>query len=356
MSQGRSHRLFTTRRRRRAGCLTVLGLLVAALTLVLVLNGLSNRYARLDTRGVTVLNLPRELEGFAILHLSDLNAASLGSNQDNLISALGKEDYQAVVLSGDMVGTSGNAAPLLTLLGRLRPGVPIYLIAGDSDPPALLQQPHGDAQVLAPWVQAAQDAGAIYLETPQRLEYEGRTVWFCPGETFLLDLTNAVFALKELIGQLTGDDQYAPEQAAQLRFAQHRLQGVERSQEALLEMKPEDIIVAVTHHPPDKGQLAELARLGREAGQLTPSLFLAGQFNNGQARLPGLGPVYIPPQPEGGGGFLPGDEGFTGLLIRQGFPLHISPGLGTSGYYPLPLRLFNRPAATLLRLSARMTR
>ncbi len=53
---------------------------------------------------------------------------------------------------------------------------------------------------------------------------------------------------------------------------------------------------------------------------------------------------------------MPGDEGFTGLSIRQGYPVYISPGLGVSSYYPLPLRLFNRPVATLVQLTARMTR
>ena len=66
--------------------------------------------------------------------------------------------------------------------------------------------------------------------------------------------------------------------------------------------------------------------------------------------------MHIPVQPDGKGGFFPGDEGFTGLSIVKGYAVYISPGLGVSSYYPLPLRLFNRPAATLVRLTAQMTR
>ena len=357
MSQGRSSRLFSPRRKRRTGCLTVALLLLAVIALVLSLNGLSNRYVRLETRGITVLNLPKELEGYTILHLSDLNAAGLGSAQDNLRAALDKEAYQAVVLSGDMVGRSGRVEPLLEALALLRPNTPVFLVAGDSDPMALLQGAHGDGEVKAAWVRRAEEQGAIFLEAPYRVEYEGKAVWFCPGETFLLDLPNAIFALKELINGLEASaDPYEPETAARLRFAKHRLEVMETSLGSLSLMKPGDAIVAVTHHPPDDEQLGELAHQAKEGDLPSPSLFLAGQYNNGQLRLPGLGPVYIPRQSDGRGGFFPGDEGFTGLSIRQGYPVYISPGLGASAYYPLPLRLFNRPVATLVQLTARMTR
>ena len=100
----------------------------------------------------------------------------------------------------------------------------------------------------------------------------------------------------------------------------------------------------------------DLAAQEGEGAPVKPGLFLCGQFNNGQIRLPGLGPVYIPRQADGSGGFFPGDEGFSGLSITQGIPVYVSPGLGVSGYYPVRLRLFNRPALTLIELTRAMTR
>lgn len=357
MVQRRAGRLFAPRRRKRTGCLTVALLLLATVLLVLSLNGLSNRYVRLETQGVTVLNLPGALEGFTILHLSDLNAASLGPGQSNLKTALGKESYQAVVLTGDMVGSSGKVQPLLDVLALIPPGVPVFLIAGDADPTPLLDKPHGDGGVKAPYILQAEAAGAIYLEAPYRLEVDGAALWFCPGELFFLDLKNAHFALSSQVSALlAAENPYESQTGAQLRHAQHRLAVMEEAINAMAMMKPEEPIIALTHHPVDSASLSELAQASQAGGMPEPSLFLSGQYNNGQVRLPGLGPVYIPRQQDGSGGFFPGDEGFAGLSITRGFPVHVSPGLGVSTYYPLPLRLFNRPAATLIRLTAKMTR
>ena len=357
MSQRRSPRLFSPRRKHHAGCLTVVVVLFVSIVLTISLNGLSNRFVRLDTRRVTVLNLPRALEGFKILHLSDLNAASLGNAQENLEALLAKEAYQAVALTGDMVGRSGNAKPLLDVLALIPDDIPVFLIAGDSDPSPLLAQPHGDGEVKADYIRKAEAQGAIYLEAPYKLEIGGQTIWFCPGELFMIDLANAHFALTELIATLqSSDNPYESQTGSQLRHAQHRLERIDASIEAIAQMKPEDIIVALMHHPPDSDQLNELSLRSRESSLMVPSLFLAGQFNNGQVRLPSLGPVYIPRQADGSGGLFPRDEGFTGLSIIKGFPVHISPGLGVSSYYPIPIRLFNRPAVTIISLTAQMTR
>lgn len=357
MRSQRASRLFAPRRRRHYGCLTFILLFLSGIVLVLSLNGLSNRYVRLQTRRVTVLRLPNELEGFSILHLSDLNAASLGKGQENLQNALGKESYQAVVLTGDMVGKSGNVEPLLDVLAILPDSVPVFFITGDSDPEPLVTKAHGDSEVKAAYIRRIEEAGAMYLEVPYKLEAEGKAIWFIPGDLLKYDLTNARFALNEQVESLKADENpYDPETGAQLRAAAHRLGVFTASIELFSQIKPEDVIVALMHHPPGADFLGELSALGEESSLPQPSLFLAGQYNNGQVRLPGLGPLYIPRQADGRGGFLPGDEGFSGLSITKGFPVYISPGLGVSGYFPYPLRLFNRPGATLVQLTQQMTR
>lgn len=357
MGRRRSNSLFMPARKRRGGCLLILLLLIAAFIILLSLNALSNRYVRLEERPITVLNLPKKLEGFKILHLSDLNGATLGQGHENLKKALGKERYQAVVLTGDMVGKGGRVKPLLDLLALFPKDVPVFLLPGDSDPAPLIEDPHGTGEVKADYILQAEQMGTIFLEAPYKLEAGNQTIWFCPGETFTLDLKNAVFALEELIKSLSAQDNpYEAQTGAQLRYAKHRLSVMQASLEAFSQMKTTDVIVALNHHPPDYGQLSELSVRSQEQNLPSPSLFLAGQFNNGQVRLPGLGPVYIPGQADGRGGWFPGDEGFTGLSIVKGYPVYISPGLGISSYYLLPLRLFNRPAATLIQLTSKMTR
>lgn len=355
MARQHGKHLFKTTRKKRGGCLTVLVLLLSFVVLLLALNGLSNRFVKLIDQKVTVLELQKPMEGFSILHISDLAGAWMGEGQENIKSALGKETYNLVALTGDMVGRKGDVAPLLAFLDLVPEGIPVYLLAGDSDPSPYRLDASRPEEVKADYVLQAEERGAVFLEAPLKLEQDGKSLWVCPADSFLFDIKNAVFALNEQIRLLEGMET-TPATASQLLLARHRLSKMEESITALSEMKKGEVILALSHQPPEQEALAELSKAGKEEMRPVPSLFLAGQFNAGQLRLPGLGPLYIPRQMDGRGGFLPGDEGFVGLSIQKGFPVYISPGLGVSGYYPLPLRLFNRPGITLLRLTAQMTR
>ncbi len=352
----RRQSLFAPRRRKkRYGCLTVLFLLLIALGVMVGLNSLANRFVKLTEQAITLPELPRALEGFSILHLSDLNAASLGANHEHLKKALEQESYQAVCLTGDMVGKSGNAQPLLTLLEVLGNKVPVFFIAGSSDPPPLLDTAHGDSEVFAPWVRQAQAKGASYLDRPWALEEEGSRIWFCPADMFELDLASARRAYQDRVNQLkASSNPAAPDTGVQLRLAEYQLRIVETKIAARAEIRPGDTIVALRHHPPDPEVLAEMRDAAESTGALLPQVYLSGQLNGGQARLPGLGPIYLPPQEGRTGGWLPGEEGISGLSVYKGQAVYISPGLGVSSYYPIPIRLFNRPTATLIQLTRRL--
>ncbi|MDD4080187.1 MAG: metallophosphoesterase [Eubacteriales bacterium] len=343
------------RRRKRYGCLAVVFLLLISLGVMIGLNSLSNRFVKLEIQALTLPDLPRALEGFAILHLSDLNAATLGSNHEHLRKALEGESYGAVCLTGDMVGKGGNAQPMIKLLDVIGDKVPVILIAGAGDPAPLLSFPRGDAEVLAPYIREAQARGAVYLDRPVMMEEDGARIWFCPADTFELDLLSAQRAYQDRLNQLnTGDNPASPENAAQIRLVEYQLKMLEDSAAARAEMKPEDIIVALRHHPPETRLLDELREAAEGTAAPLPDVYLSGQYNNGQARLPGLGPIYLPPQADGRGGWLPGDQGLSGLNYVKGQAVYISPGLGVSSYYPIPIRLFNRPAATLIQLTSRL--
>ncbi len=353
--RGRANLFAPHRRKKRYGCLTVLFLLMISLGVVVGLNSLANRFVKLAVQPVTLPELPRELEKFTILHLSDLNAASLGRNHEHLRQALDKESFQAVCLTGDMVGKSRNVEPLLALLEVIGGRAPVFFIAGSGDPEPLLSAPRGGSEVLAPWVREAQAGGAAYLDRPWALEEEGKRIWFCPADMFELDLDNARRAYQERVRTLKASAGPAsPENGAQLRLAEYQLKTVETKIAAKARMKAGDTVVALRHRPPDPDMLAEMRASAGKAGTLLPQLYLSGQLNGGQTCLPWLGPLYLPPQDDGRGGWLPGEKGISGLSVYQGQSVYISPGLGVSSYYPLPLRLFNRPTATLIELTSRL--
>ncbi len=353
--------LFSTGRKKRPGCLILPALLLVLLFLVLLLNQINNRRAIVHRVEVSVPGLARVLEGFSILHLSDLHAVHFGAEQEILRTLLEKENFQVVCMTGDMVGRSGDAGPLIDLIEILPEGIPVFFIAGDNDPSPLVSTPHGDSSVKAPYISLAEEHGAIYLDSPQRVEYRDVNLWFCPELLLSIDLEAAHFsALARQEELLASEEIYSPETGALLRMMQYQLESLERTFAARQEMQADDLLVLLSHFPPSAqdalgftGRSGFAASSSRFPGQV--ALMLSGHYNNGQWRFPGLGPLFVPSTPSRQEGWFPGDEGIAGLSMLSGIPLYVSPGLGSSGAYPWqPGRLFNTPVVTILSLTGRI--
>lgn len=332
----------------------MLGLLFfLGLSLVLLLNFVNNHHVTLLKETVTVLGLQDELEGFSILHLSDLHAARFGEAQSRVRALLRYERYDAVCLTGDMVGVSGDTAPLMELLAVFPEEVPVFLVAGDNDPPV-------SGSVKPDYAAQAEAAGAIWLDSPRYIEKGGRRVWFVPASLYLRDLAAARFASEERRQQLLGGGIGAsPEDELALRQTDYQLELLARAEGARKLMHGEDAYVLLSHFPLDAESMANLRQTWEEEPRQANfpgrvSLVLAGHWNNGQWRLPLIGALRVPSSSQGLSGWLPDDRSVSGLITIHGLNQYISPGLGASGAYPWqPFRLFNRPEMTVLKLSAK---
>lgn len=329
--------------------------------LVLALNFVNNGHVSLIKQDVTVLGLDKALEGFTILHLSDLHGARFGEAQSRVRELLRLEGYKAVCLTGDMVGKGGDAGPLLELLDVFPDDVPVYLIGGDNDPAPLVTRAHGSPEVKADYIVQAEQAGAIYLDSPQSIELGKRRLWFVPASLYLTDLAAAEMALSERKAQLEGSAEVAtPDGAQALRAVAYQLEVLARTQEAKAQMDAKDSYVLLSHFPLDAEAIINLHTGEQEQKRAvnfpgTASLVLAGHWNNGQWRLPLIGALRVPAGSQGLQGWLPDDKAISGLAVVHGVPEYISPGLGSSGAYPWqPFRLFNRPEMTLLKLSSKI--
>ncbi|MBR6569900.1 MAG: metallophosphoesterase [Clostridia bacterium] len=328
--------------------------LLGALTAAgLFMNKASNQRVTLSTEKVSVMNLPKVYEGFTILHLSDLHASSVGSDPSLWRQLLYGKSYHAIVLSGDMVGATGNDEPFLSLLRALqqvKADIPIYFIAGDEDPTPVQTQPHGTPDVLAEWVLAAQRAGAIYLDAPVAQTVGKQTVWFVPQYLYDMDPENLIISLTAQIAEMeAAGQQYEAENGAVYRALKYRLDAMTRTQEAIKLMKDSDLQIAVNHPPLDNDYIRtslEWADQSKVFNFREIDLLLCGDLCGGQWRLPGIGPVYIPER-----GFFPGDDGVSGLQRINSINQHVSPGLGASKLNPLPGRLMNPPGAALIRFT-----
>lgn len=354
----RSRNLFSPPKRRRWGCIVMPVLFLLIVIAGIFLNSAMSSYPKREARKATVLGLPRGLEGMRILHMSDLRAHRYGTNQDRLMPLVRHDNYRAVCMTGDMVGASGNVQPLLEVLSSIPGDIPVFLIAGDEDPPPIAEGVQDAQSPYSPWVRAAQEAGAIYLDSPYKLEVGKEVLWFCPASLLTADLPAAQFALeerkKEVLAMPEGE-----EQDALLRAAEYRLQVLEKTLEAKREMLPQHTYIALSHAPlgEESVSLIHHSQEGKVMMNNFPgtlSLILSGHLNNGQVRLPGLGALYAPPCEVWEGGFFPDDRAIAGISSARGVVQHISPGLGVSRVYPwwASYRFFNPPVISVLTLTA----
>lgn len=330
------------------GFLVVLLLLVAGL---FTWNFALNHTVVYEKTYVTITNLPSSLENWTILHLSDLNGASIGENQSAIKKAIGTRSYSCIVLSGNMVGPGGDVEPVLDLVSILPRETPILLLPGDGDPSPYAAAAHGSLSPYAEWAQRLLDAGVIILDEPVSFQRNKATIWFVPEYLYSLDLNSTekayqdqLDALNAVVGSLT------PDQAALKRSAEYQVERMRRIRETIATIGANDIQIAVTHMPLTKSYVAT-AKANSKAGTVfsihNVSLSLAGGYCAGQWRIPGVGAIWAPEL-----GFFPEDVQLSGLGYINGIWQHISPGLGVNDIYPvLPFRMFNSPAATMLVLT-----
>lgn len=363
MANRRGRLLFSPQKRRRPGCLMGILMVIIILLLVLGLNIVNNSHVSLSKQGISMPSMHKAFEGFSILHLSDLHGAIFGEKQARLYEQIRLLNYQAVCLTGDMIGKNGNVQPLLDILDYIPEEIPVFLIAGDDDPEPLNRQAIAPP-LKADYIRQAEEKGAIYLDSPQQVVFGGKTIWFSPAQLFLTDLKAASFALSEhrsQIEQRNIEGLPSEEDEASLLSIVYSLEVLSKVEEARLLMKPDDLYVLLSHFPLDATDVANLhtgERLKRRSINFpgSVSLILAGHWNNGQWRLPLLGPVYVPAAKFGLRGWLPGDHEVSGLAMVYAVPEYISPGLGTSDAYPwwMGFRLFNRPQVSLLTLTQKL--
>lgn len=313
-------------------------LLLALAVLVIVVGVYAvfdNGRIQVKTQRVLVPNLPSALEGFTVLHASDLDGRRFGPTQKQIANAVKEKRYHAVCLTGDMVGPNADPYPLLEFLQAVDSTKPVFFIAGDSDPLAVGGQAAGYHTVLANWVLDAQGRGAVFLGAPQAVTVGSATVWFSDASQLSLDLDVALEAYE----------------AAATPISQYYAQVVRDTIAARAQMRDTDLHIALTHKPISASMINTMRSASGEGGEefvRSVDLILAGSTAGGQWVLPFAGPVWAD-------GWFPEKSAVEGYHYTGGLLQYISGGLGTSAESPLPkFRLFNTPEITLITFTAKM--
>jgi predicted MPP superfamily phosphohydrolase len=133
------------------------------------------QWVELRELDVPVDGLPAELDGFAILHLSDFHLGTLSFNGRTLRKAVGwaaGRELDLVAITGDLVSRRRGERMLRRALARLHARHGVYAILGNHDV-AETRDPFSRPTDLA----GLRDDGAVLLEhSSASIEARGRTV------------------------------------------------------------------------------------------------------------------------------------------------------------------------------------
>ena len=337
----------------------------AIVVLIIAFLIFSNTNIMTDQQKVTIVGISSDFEGYNILHLSDLHGRRFGEKQANLLRAIDNTDYDIVLITGDMVGASGDPEPFYELIEGLGTSKPIYIISGDSDPGPLLGSARDivgtlNEMVLEEWILGAMERGAIYLNKPMSLEVGSSTLWLSPASMLGVNADEALeMAEYELDLQKGGVVDGISADYTELPFTNYRYRQLSGLKEGALYLEEEDLHITLSHYPPSDNVLASSltnAYSVENTYLFAPDLAFCGHYCGGIWRLPGLGAFYIPDSLAERHGWLPDQSIVSGLRQSSSTMIYTSSGLGVTDYgFFIDFRIMNSPQISLITLTTQLT-
>ncbi len=248
----------------------VLALIIGAIMTLILITYASVHWVRVTQVSLKIPELPPQLDGLRILHLTDWHNRSCTQTHIDVLGAVRGTDFDLVCLTGDLVESHvTQLEPVKEVLARLGREAPVLSVLGNHDWSA------SGHQIIA----ELEEIGVASLEnTFTRVDIRGASLTVVGISDFYSRRANVDAAFTG-----TGDD----------------------------------FTLVLTHDPSIFQQIAAHG----------PSLVLAGHTHGGQIRLPFLPTLYAPGQ-----GFFPryGD----GLYWASDSTLYVSRGMGYTSILP----------------------
>lgn len=336
-------------------------IVIAAIAILSVGVMLNNSNLNVTEQTVTIVGLPRDMEGYRIVVLSDLNGKRFGDQQSLLLRTLNGIKYDAIFCLGDMVGKGGNAQPFWEFLEGLKNPEKVYFICGDSDPGPYVKKARATEGILSQliledWILGAVERGANYVDAPVRISVRDSALWVSPATMLNLEASSTLEIWEDQTEQEEdGVRSGIAEDYTNLPVTTYRKKLAQQLYEAQRSMSASDIHISLAHVPPTERFLYTSEDHSAEDGRFlsSPELLLAAHYCGGVWRMPFIGALYVPDKTLPRGGWFPDGERVSGLSVIGETQVYTTRGLSTSGSVPLmPFRLFNPPEITVLTLTS----
>lgn len=329
---------------------------IAAMSICIILGYSLNNSVVLERQSVTIANLSKDLDGFTILHISDLNGKASIIEKKEIHTLLRGKTYHAVCFTGNMMGSAQESEAFFELIRQLQSlnsTVPIYYLPGTEDPHPLVSKPSGSDNILAEHIRELNAMGVTLVDRPIALKRKTNKIWFSPEYLYSIDPAATLNAMTAEIKRMESEGNLFDEQVS-LNYKQlsYRSRVMESALDAQKITSDKDVQVILSSYPLSAEYISNTIRYNSTESLFSMKyahLLLAGSLVGGQWQLPGGIPIYVPEY-----GFFPSRESIYGKSRILTLEQYISPGLSASSIYPYPkIRVFNSPTITLIKLTSK---
>ncbi len=305
-----------------------------------------NSRIRLDEQTFSRPTLPKALDGYSILQISDIRSKQFGQDGAALDEVLKNTSYDVVVMTGDLVAPNKDATGFYQALDYFAAqGKPVYYITGEDDPEITEIAEDGNFG-LTQWARTAQQKGAVLLDIPVQLAGgdSDTALWLMPASALVLDTQSTLDSLAARL-----EDEQLSDGAVQSIL--YRKTRYEAFADAMAKRQHNDLTVMLSHMPCLE---ASLQSESSTAIFSEADLILSGHNLGGQYCLPFIGALHADNDMLPRGGWFPAEEYLSGLHEVNATYQYVSTGLGAAHRTPFRFRLWNTPQISLIKLTRKL--
>lgn len=298
-----------------------------------------NNRIKIVAQDVMIDELPSQLEEFTIVQMTDLHEKEFGKKQKRLIKKLNKLDYDALVLTGDILDgiESANYESVYAIIEGIANKENVFFVPGNSDPPSYELAPSFGKSAF---VRGMEERGVQFLESFESIKRGDAMINFVNFEL-------AIIKNPEQIGNINGI--FRPFHSQEEAYQTYQRELWEEMQATGILSTP-DVLIALNHYPVVDVRIDYIEK--DPATDLKDfDLIIAGHYHGGQIRLPFIGALFVPEAWYEPNSYFPPQDRVKGLWEYNGIKQYVSAGLGSSSDISyLKFRFFNPPEINVLTL------